>query len=174
MQTKTLKLCFHQKPKCDQQKWGLLLHSYGHLSHHQMSASDLHYPHFLCCSYPKGEKDRYFTLWQGDQRVGCTNDAKLYGLHTNNYMPNLTSLPLSPLQLLIILHSLLLALCTKTTVDTRELDTTTKLEADIKLWLSNQKTKIFPSSSILGDFQSTVICVPWKWLHVLGFKPPVK
>lgn len=131
-------------------------------------------PYFIL-SPPQGRRKGWVShsLARG-KRLGCANDAKLYELHINNCMPNLTSLSLSPLQLLITLHSLLVMLPAETTIDPRELDTTAKLEADTELWLSNQKTKIFPYSSILDDFQSTVICVPWKWLRVLGCKPPVK
>lgn len=148
------------------------LMSQGHLNHHQMSASDFHCFHFSSFPHPrKGEKDRYLILWQGGQRVGY---AKLYVLHIHNRLPNLLSLSLSPLQVLLTLPSLLLMLSTETTVDPRELNTTAKLEADIELCLSNHKTKIFPCPSILGDFQSTVICMPWKWSRVLGCKPTVE
>lgn len=94
--------------------------------------------------------------------MGCANDAKLYELHIQNRSPNLPLLSLSPLQFLLSLPSLSLMLPTETTVAPRELAATVKPEAERELWLSSQKTKTFPWPSILGDFQSTVICVPWK------------
>lgn len=140
-----------------------------------MPASDFQCPHFFILSPPReGGKGGCPVLWEGGQRVGCVNDAKLYELCIHNCLPNLPPRSLSPPKLLLTCFSLLLMLSPETTVDPRELDATVKLETDKELWLSKQKTKTFWCPSILGDFQSAVICVPWKWSGVLGSKPPVE
>lgn len=97
-----------------------------------------------------------------------------FELHIYNRLPNLPSMSLSLLQLLLSLPSLLPMLPTERTVDPRELAMTVKFEADRELWFCSQKTKAFPCPPILGDFQSTIICVPWKWLGALGCKPSVE